>query len=76
MDYLDIISRYEGYIWELSDIMKDFGFYGDDNELKDIIHNKQIVYTDKRDTSDYLIVSFKNDPIDDTYIFVTGYEFN
>lgn len=76
MDYLYIISRYEGPIWELSDIMENFGFYDDGDELKDIIYKKQIVYTDKRNVNDHLIINFKTDPIDDTYIFVSDYEFN
>lgn len=76
MDYLDIICKFEGSIWELSDMMKDFGFHDDSDDLKDIIYNKQAVYTDKRDVSDYLIIKFKTDPLDDTYIYVTDYEFN
>lgn len=58
-----MIENFEGYLLDLNVIMIYLGFYSEEDYIyddrTDLINDKNIMYTDKRNDSNHLLIEFE-----------------
>lgn len=58
-----MIENFEGYLLDLNVIMIHLGFYSEEDYIyddrTDLINDKNIMYTDKRNDSDHILIEFE-----------------